>query len=158
MTKGYKHTAETKRKMSAAKKGVKLSPAHCEAMSKARKGKPLSPSHAAVVGAKKGVAKSPAHKAKMSAAHKARYERDGVDKHKENMRRKAKQTKRDRNFKRDRIYVDILTGEMPMIITDMSTILNVNFRKKIECVATIVNCDTSKRPWITIEHNERQNT
>lgn len=37
--KSYKHTADTKSKISAAKRGVKRSPAACEAMSASRKGK-----------------------------------------------------------------------------------------------------------------------
>ena len=40
---GKKHTAETRRKMSEAKKGVKLSAWHCQRMSETRKGKKRKP-------------------------------------------------------------------------------------------------------------------
>jgi group I intron endonuclease len=70
-TLGYKHSAETCAKMSAAHKGVPMSAEHCAKKSAARKGVPLSAeTRAKISAAKKGVPLSAEHCAKLSAAKK----------------------------------------------------------------------------------------
>ena len=68
---GHKHSAETRAKMSAAKKGVPMSAEHCAKISAANKGRVWSAEHRAKMSAaKKGVPLSAEHCAKMSAARK----------------------------------------------------------------------------------------
>ena len=66
--KGHKHSAESRAKMSAAHKGVPLSAEHRAKMSAARKGVPKWAEHCAKLSAaKKGVPLSAEHRAKISA-------------------------------------------------------------------------------------------
>ena len=69
--KGRKHSAESRAKMSAANKGVPKSAEHRAKISAAKKGVPVSAEHCAKISAaNKGVPMSAEHYAKLSAARK----------------------------------------------------------------------------------------